>query len=431
MCLMAACSGAGVDLEVTSEVAIDRVELFIANDHCYKDDGALCDGVAWQTMQQRPPGDVYVMKGDEDIVQTTRFDGMRAVMHLEATPEFREPKVLALVGFSGDTAVSFATIWGPRIPANSAETWQIELEAADDAKPAFMVPPGDGETTERVHAWKRERVDHPDDLSRCLAMQSWDDTEGEWKGVFIVPDSDPDCDGREVECDPLHANFNVGGGPTACVKTVTSFAAMPCVIGAALCEDGVSETGACLPVTTPLQCAPQEICSACEDDPGLVACAATAAKSDPAVSGVECTFQGSDSGNTCGQGKVGSATRISLPVNCSAVEVRPLSMPLSSSATPDRAMVASGVITVSLSTPASGTANCAIDLAWVTGNATAGDTALFAFIVTGRPTTNTLILPVRITMGQPVTNCTTVANEPVACVENAALATDSMLSCLQ
>lgn len=431
MCLVAACSGQGVDLEVTSDVPIDRVELFFANDHCYKSDGSLCDGVAWQTAQPRPPGDVYVMKGDEAVVVTQRFDGKRAVMHLEATPEFREPKVIAFVGFSGDTAVSFATLWGPRIPSNSAETWQIELEAADDTKPAFMVPPASGETTERVHAWKRERVDHPEELSRCLAMQSWDDTEQEWKGVFIVPDSDPDCDGRAIECDPLHANFNVGGGPTACVTTYTQLAQNPCILGFAQCEDGVRESGVCLAATASLQCVPQELCTACEADPGLLACAVNALKSDDAVSGVECTFQGSDSGQSCGTGKAGAVTQITLPVNCSAVEVRPVSMPLSASATPGVALVTTAGIAVSLGTPAGTTPNCVITLSWATGTAIQGETALFAFIVTGRGTTNTLTLPVRITFGQPIMNCTTAMNEPLPCVPNSALATDSMLSCLQ
>jgi hypothetical protein len=262
-------------------------------------------------------------------------------------------------------------------------------------------------------------------------MQSWDDTDHEWKGVFIVPDSDPDCDGREIECDPLHANFNVGGGPTACVTVLANLPAMPCVVGVAQCEDGVRETGACLASNLSLHCVPEEICHACADDPGLIACAATTIKSDPAVSGVECTFQGSDSGQSCGQGKVGRATRITLPVNCGAVEVRPVTAPLSSSATPSIATVASAAITVSLGTPDAGAPNCPIDLAWVTGTATTGETALFALVVTGRGTTNTLTLPVRITFGQPVPDCTAIMNEPVPCVPNAALPTDSMLSCLQ
>jgi hypothetical protein len=427
-CLVAACSGQGVDLEVTSEVPIDRVELFFANDHCYKDDGTLCDGVAWETQQPRPPGDVYVMKGDENVVYTQRFDGERAVMHLEATSEFREPKLLAIVGFSNDVAVSYATMWGPRIPANSAETWQVQLKFAGPGKPSYTTPPEPGERFERVQAWKRERVDNPDELSRCLAMQVWDETAHEWNGTFIVPASDPDCDGRLVECDPLHANYNVGGGPTACVTTLSSFGQMPCVLGASLCEDGVRANGACLAATSQLQCMPQEICTACMGDPAVVACAVTAAKSNPDVSAVKCTFNGSDAGNTCGQGFNGSYTQIVLPVECSKIEVRPITAPLTPNPVPDIAMVGNVTIHVTRGSVSSGT--CAIDLNWTGGTGQPGDAAQFVFIVTGTTTPNTLVLPVRIELGPVVTTCTNTASEPKPCTASATLDTDSMFSCL-
>jgi hypothetical protein len=429
VCLVAACSGQGVDLEITSEVSIDRVELFFANEYCYNDDGSQCEGVAWQTEQQRPPGEVYVMKGDENIVATQRFEGDRAVMHIEATPEFREPKVLAIIGFSGETAVSYAMLFGPRIPSNSAETWKIDLKYAGPAMPSFTTPPEPGERYERIRAWKRERVDHPEELSQCLAMQFWDESESEWDGVFIVPESDPDCDGRAIECDPLHANYNIGGGPTACVTTLQTFGEAPCVVGTALCEDGARETGDCLAATSPLTCAPQEVCAACEGDPALVTCAATALKSNTDVSGVECTFNGTDGGNTCGQDLSGAYSQISLPVGCSAVEVRPVTAPFMISASPDMATVATATIKVSTVSSAAG--SCLIDLHWTDGTAQPGTSGVFVFIVTGINTLNTLALPVRITFGPAVAMCTTGSNEPDSCVANNALGTDSMLSCLR
>lgn len=429
MCLVAACGGQGVDLEVTSEVAIDRVELFVANDHCYKEDGSLCDGVAWQTLQPRPPGDVYVMKGDENLVATTTFDGARAVMHLEATAEFREPKYLAIVGFAGETAVSYALMVSPRIPANTAETWRIELKSAGPATDAFTIPPAPGERYERVHAWKRERVENADALSRCLALQFWNETTRLWEGLFIVPDSDPDCDGRLVECDPLHANFNVGGGPTTCVTPVTDQLSAPCVIGAAQCEDGVSAAAKCFSSTTNLQCVPQQLCHDCAGDPGLVACATLELKGDPDVSRVECTFNGNDAGTTCGQGAQGSYTQITLPVPCAGVEVRSLSMPFSSSGSPNVATV--GTATIVVAADGNATGGCAIDLSWTSGAAQPGTTETFVFLVKAATTGNTLALPVRITWGSLVANCSTMMLEPRPCVANTALGSDTMLKCLQ
>jgi hypothetical protein len=427
--LVAACSGQGVDLEITSEVPIDRVELFVANEHCYNDDGSQCDGVAWQTEQQRPPGDVYVMKGDENIVVTRRFEGDRAVMHLEATPEFREPKLLAIVGFSGETAVSYAMMFGPRIPSNSAETWQIELKYAAPATPSFTAPPEPGERYERVLAWKRERVDHPEELSQCLALQFWNTSENQWDGVFVVPESDPDCDGRVIECDPLHANYNIGGGPTACVTTLPNMEDSPCVVGTALCEDGARATGDCVPVTAPLTCVPQEVCAACAGDPALVTCAMAAYKANTNVSGVECTFNGTDGGNTCGQNLPGAYAQISLPVACSAVEVRPVTAPFTPSPVPDVATVTTARIEVARVTAASN--NCLIDLHWTEGTAQPGDTGHFVFLVTGVTSPNALALPVRITFGPSVAECTTATNDPRACTANNSLGIDTMLRCLQ
>jgi hypothetical protein len=428
-CLLAACSGQGVDLEVTSEVPIDRVELFIANDHCYKEDGTLCDGVAWETLQPRAPGDVYVMKGDENIVATTRFDGERAVMHLEATAEFREPKYLALIGFKGDTAVSYALMAQPRIPSNSAETWRIELRYALPATTSTTVPPAPGERYERVHAWKRERVDNADELSRCLALQFWEEDKREWGGLFIVPKSDPDCDGRLVECDPLHANFNVGGGPTSCVATRTNLAGAPCVLGAAICEDGVSKATGCVSPPTSYLCVPEEICHVCSDDAGLDGCSATAIKSNTDVSGVACTFSGSDAGTTCGQGAYGSFAQINLPVACAAVDVRAVGMPFTSSGPSNVATVGGATITVTSDGNATG--GCAIDLHWTTGTAAIGETATFVFLVKGSTTQNTLALPVRISMDGNVANCSTATTEPRPCMASPSLSTDSMLGCLQ
>jgi hypothetical protein len=431
MSLLAACGGGqGVDLEVTSEVAIDRVELFFATDHCYKEDGTLCDSLAWETAMPRVPGEVYVMKGDENIVATSEFKGERAVMHLEATPEFRDPKYLAIIGFKGDTAVAYALMVQPHIPANTAETWRLQLRSALPGTHDVTVPPAAGERYERVQAWKRERVENANELSRCLALQFWEEDKHEWGGLFIVPASDPDCDGRLIECDPLHANFNVGGGAVGCVTTVASLPNTPCVVGSSLCADGASRTGACNPTTLDgLLCVPQEICNVCGDDAGLEACAMTSIKGNDAVSGVACSFSGTDNGTSCGPGFDGSWSRIHLPVQCSAVEVRSIAAPFSSSGPQTVAPV--GSASISVFTDSSSGTGCMIDLKWSSGTAIAGDSATFVFMVKGAGTTNTLALPVRILFTQNYASCSVTATEPRPCEANPALETDSMLRCLQ
>jgi hypothetical protein len=142
--LLASCGGRGADVEVTSDVDIDRVEVFLANDHCYDASEQPCmDGVAWAPGMRRPPGDVFVIKDDEDVIAPEQR-GTSFVLHLEALPEFTDPKVMVFVGFNTGRAVAVATVWGPHIPENSAETWHVKLLPADDASDDIHIGPGDG-----------------------------------------------------------------------------------------------------------------------------------------------------------------------------------------------------------------------------------------------------------------------------------------------
>ncbi len=426
--LLAACGGQGVDLEVTSDVPFDRVELFLGNDICYDARDRKCDqGVAWESGMARPPGDVFVMKGDENVV-VAEMRGDTAVLHLEATDMFREPKLLAIVGFHGGTAVAYATLSGERIPSNSGQRWQVKLEAADVATEDIMTGPTGEELDRRVYAWQRAHVADPSALSRCLAMQKWDAGEGLWKSLFVVPDSDPDCDGQDIECDPLYANFNEGAPPALCVTPMTSITSMPCAIGTSLCADGKSTDDTCTLDMDKRICVPQFACDECVGQPALASCLSNAIRTNTTPTHFECAFIPGDNGGSCGTSKTGAINHLILPMACDQVEVRPATMPLSSSGTPGTAFVDTAEIRVTV-VPGT-TTSCTIALQWTAGLAQPGEIGYFVFMVRSAITGNVAAIPVALKFGQGPAACDTPVEDPPTCEDRSSLLQDSLYECL-
>lgn len=427
--LLAACGGQGVDLEVTSEVPLDRVELFLGNDICYDANDRQCDqGVAWKTGMARPPGEVFVMKGDENVVVAEQR-GSTAVLHLEATDMFREPKLMAIVGFKDDVAVAYATLSGERIPSNSGQRWQIKLAPADTATEDITTAPRGEERLLRVHAWQRAHVADPSELSRCLAMQKWDQGDGQWKSLYVVPDSDPDCDGQDVECDPLYANFNEGSAPALCVTPLIDLPSMPCSIGSSLCADGKSSDDTCTLSLDKRICVPSLVCDECADQPALASCLATTIRSNASAEYFQCDFMPSIEDNSCGTNKPGAWRQLSLPMACESVEVRPVAMPLATSGTPDRAFVGTAEIAVHVVTP-SMTSSCTVELQWGDGLGQAGDTGYYVLMVKSSVTGSIVAVPLLLTMAQGTATCADVLTEPPQCeLTGTTLLQDPMFDC--
>lgn len=433
--LVAACGGSGVDLEVTYDEAFDHVEVFIGNADCYTTDRETqdkkpCPGVAWMNGQARPPGDVYVMSGDDKLISIDAVKNGTATMHLEATEGYRQPIVIAVVAFEGDTAVAFGTIWGARIPASSAEHWKIELETASPASAELkMAPPGSG-PDKRVWAWSRERVDNPAAYSRCLAMQLWDDGEKVWKSKFIVPESDPDCDGQTIECDPLYTDFNPGMSANPCIKQVGDPTTTPCAIGQDRCADGVSADHTCT-LDAPLLCVPQQLCSDCSDTASLTSCAADAVINDQELTKYHCQFvpDADAASEPCVNRPIGAnTTRFTVPVTCANIEVRKFGMPLSTSGTSSQADVNQTKIQVSTMTGSS-LGTCTIVLSWESGAAQVGDKEAFWFVMSSNGNNNKIAFPVFIDFAQP-THCGSSPLEPAECASPTAASTDTIFSCL-
>lgn len=433
--VVAACnSGEGVDLEITSETSFDRVELFIATGECFEN-GKLCeDGVAWMPDAPRPPGDVYYM-ADEDngparLVATTKFVGDTAVMHLEATSDYRQPKLIVVVGFAADVPVAYASLpYSTRIPAHSNEVWRVKLRKADPATTSVTTPPRETEKHQRVHAWKRERVDNADELSRCLALQSWNESSQVWDGLFIVPESDPDCDGHTIECDDRHANLRTASttSTSVCVNPVMLASAPEavCAAGLTTCADGVSDDTTCLANAASLICLPQQLCDDCAGVGSAEGCLAYSIRTS-GITHAECAFTPStDGGGPCAQG--GNATQLTLPFACEGVQAYPANEPFMGANGTTTVTVDQATINVLAGTNATNT--CTVTLHWTLGTAQPGQFGWYVLVVGSVSTANTVAFPLKIEFDSDA-DCATITSEKAPCDVTSGFLDEPMFQCV-
>jgi hypothetical protein len=422
---LAACSnGVGVALEVTSEVEIDRVEVFVATEQCHDD--ACEDGVGWHGDLERPAGPVYYMIDDEAVIATTQVEGDRFVLNLRASPSTASSPLIAVVGFRNDDAVAYQLLRDARIPVDHGERWSVVLEAASIAKPDATLQPPPSSPPRRVHAWKRERSPERDELSRCLVVQKWLADDQRWASAFIVPASDPDCDGLEPECRDHHANFNVNGEELACVTSgpAKQFGDV-CVLVGTRCADGTN-SGGCAYVeggTGPLHCLPSGACARCAGRDDDVASCLRGAIEDDQILHAPCAVSiDVVSGRGCGVTGGGTASiSIEMRGSCVGSELRYAAAPLTSVPLP---LVADQVRIVEVR-PQDDFGVCRLELVW-TGQASQGQIARFlAVLDTG---TNYLYVPVRLEFKPTPGTCS--ANTPAdVCEADPSLATDSIAGC--
>jgi hypothetical protein len=302
LCL-AACGGeTGVAIEIRSEQPLASVEVFVGHEIiCSKIDGVEdCElGVAWLPNQLVPPGISYkTMRekaGVEARVEAVSV-GDHFEVHLQALSGYDDPRVIVIVGLDAQgTPVAVARLYEyehAHIPTHSSERWVVTLAPARLATQSFRDGPALGEPTWRAAVWGREGVDNPAGAARCAVVQEWHEGDHEWKGSFVVPESDPDCDGESIECDEYYFNVNQGVAPTAaiaCVGQSLDVLDSPCMVGATTCADGVSDSRVCTP-RRPGVCVPDAVCDACSDPFSLRACVANAVKVRDDIAHSECAF---------------------------------------------------------------------------------------------------------------------------------------------
>lgn len=440
LCALGCRAEVGLVLEVAPPpgLSLDRFEVFVATGDCtdLPADLPCARGVGWAP-GVRPPGEVYLMRLDaQEVVQSRERRADRLVLRLQAGPDFATPRKFAIVGFDGSgAAVAAATLAGAEveIPSDVERTWRVQLEPADMARADVIRPPdlAAGEATLRVHTWTREREPDPATLSRCLAVQAWDEPARRWDGYFVVPEDDPDCDGfyaPAIECDPLAANFAFDGTCVAEVTQPTGDAPV-CVVGTGRCKDGVSDDLTCAPLALPPSmlrtCVPGDLCRECLSIVGAGACVVDAILRR-STARLECKLaRDATTMGLCPE----PVLLAQLPGTCTGVAVTPLGQGLPGNLTfATQVTLQLGGATVAIfattSSPPTTPPMCNIGLDWTSG-ALAAQQAWFTLFVRGE--TGAAAIPLLLDVQDQIGAC--FATDGPICQRNN-LDGDAVLSCL-
>jgi hypothetical protein len=273
VCIAAACGGTGLDIDVyvPDGVRVTRVELWIAYYQC----GSECpNGIAW-TRIDRVPGDILFL-ADEKVIEA-KADGDHYVLHLDAEPGYNTPHSITFVGFDGDNVTAVKVLRDTRIPVSHVKIWHVYLDPAGPVTTDQVTPPADPRIDQRAHVWARAPTVEIPRPTGCLVYQAWSGST--WETEFVVPKTDPDCDGfpPEKECNEFWFQYQQDG---LCVSdTLLSELPRPCVLGNSPCADGVSNDKTCGHEPGGLvSCVPDVICDKCTGQIPAEPCAADAAK---------------------------------------------------------------------------------------------------------------------------------------------------------
>ncbi len=418
--LLAACSGdEGVALEVTSQVDVDRIELFIATGQCHDSDRCTA-GIGWSRdgQQMRPAGDLYYVLPDDEPIVSTTTDGATIVMRLQADADYAQPKAITIVGFKNDVPVAAHTLWYARIPQHTSERWQVTLQAADRVVAGDPAPATDGRLL-RVDTFQGLNAMTP---TRCLAMQNWDEGEKKWKSWFVVPESDPDCDGyTELECNAEVTDFR---GTSRCVQDSLN----QCQLGRQVCADGEPKTDACLSLAARPVCLASELCTKCGAASSFDDCAQAAiSEMNSTVIHASCHFYPKSSLEPCGTN--GDRVFVKLPTACTNAEIFELSADLKLAYDGTRKSADAGGATVTITDvsfdPGSGL--CDIQLRWTMG-AVSTFNYKENFVLAVLNPTSVKLLPIEINFSGAALDCvpSTFVEE---CAKTGGIEDDSLWQC--
>jgi hypothetical protein len=293
--LAAACGGTGIDLDiyVPDGAKVDRVELWVAYEHCHD-----CpNGIAW-TAGARASGDIFYLHDEKVVKAESQAD--RWVLHLDAEPEFSEPYSIAIVGYDGAQVSAVRVLRDVFIPTSTVAIWRTTLHPAAAATTDLDTAPVDPSLEHRAHVWARVPTADLADPTGCLVYQEWDGST--WGTEYFVPKSDPDCDGvpPELECSDFW--FQYRPSVATCVSDRLQLEST-CVLGRSSCADGVSNDASCYGdaqrVTT---CLPDAYCERCGDELPADTCIAGAtesAHSSGALAHYDCVYDVPSTGAPC------------------------------------------------------------------------------------------------------------------------------------
>jgi hypothetical protein len=408
--LFAACSGTGLDIEifVPDGAKVDRVELWIAYEHC----GDCPNGIAW-TQTERASGDILFLRDERLVKAEPTAD--RWVLHLDADPDYSQPHSIAVIGYDGTKVSAVRVLRDVFIPTSSVQIWRVDLHPATAADTKLDVPPADPSIPHRAHVWAREPTPELPDPTGCLVYQKW--TGSMWNTEYFVPKSDPDCDGyaANLECSDFWYQYH----PAASTCVTTELEPIgACTLGESLCSDGISSDTTCRVDTKRLTtCMPNAYCDECSGDVPADTCiegATERAHNAGQLAHYDCQFGVQTTGMPCD----GEFVELALPQSqaiCTEIAMHTLAQPFSNPRTD--VVFASSAAQAKFKAVLRPTAfACIVDIYWEGGHKDAiADGKLFLLEVGYSNMTRTLY-PIWVSpTGNLITNCSTVT-QPVACM---------------
>lgn len=258
LCLLVACSGEGVIVEVeTAGLGVASVELVLADRGC-KDplSGEACAAIQGQgfTSFLGEPTDLYTRAASATIRELD--DG---VARFELPAESRTVPMAFAIGRDAQGEIVGAAVMARTLDlAAGPVVYRVALDRTTDLRSDPQ--PGAAAAAQ----WGRA-------TTQCLGIHPSRSAMKIQRPIFILPEDDPDCDGRiaadDGECNPLWFDGVSLDEATAshCVQPSTIIAGGPCVIGHVpqCVEADVAEP---LCVESPIRCVPDLVCNSCATD---------------------------------------------------------------------------------------------------------------------------------------------------------------------
>jgi hypothetical protein len=357
--VLAACEeGIVLEVHVHPEVPSTRVELFLALDKC-----ADCSGLQLEKEGAPRPGPVYYRDGDPDAIAPVDSDGI-ARFRLEPSAQGDRFKIALAVG-RDDRPVNSAMTTAAAVIAPLELGDGPRVIVTDLEKAATTLPdPTNAADGRYLSIWRQDSGNQ----TACVAFERW--KGGVVDRAFIVPQSDPDCDGP-ADC---KGNEYAAGSKIVpslekpesltCTGTfmIGSAPRMPCMLGGELCIDGEAPGRPCGPSFT---CVADALCMCDTADRG---CLSTALVSNLPQPRFSCHFPIESAGGSDYRACPGTSRALAdlgaLGLTCtSALQMSPIEKPVGPFAS-DMTLTIGGRTVMVASPPVSFLAPCSFDVVW-------------------------------------------------------------------
>ncbi len=245
-CLIAACSGYGIYVEVQiNGLEVASVELVLADGLCKLADGSSCDRLQGKAFKAAVDAPGHIFKREAARETTTIEDGS-AWFEIPAGDRTLD-MVFALGRDANRNIVGVAVMPDTLDLREEPVIYRVVL---DPAQPLLPRQPVDTAVTAE---WST-------DADQCIGVRPVN--PGDLGPIFIVPADNPDCDGAtgEGECDPLwYDGFSFDESTAAHCSQPSQVIPGACVLGhvPACVENQSAEISGCVESN---QCLPTAVC---------------------------------------------------------------------------------------------------------------------------------------------------------------------------